>query len=151
MHRPSQATSSDVHSPALSGKSKPVFHQYSNAPIIKRVPKSSRHLAATKLSRILDDIVERNTVDAWSRLFKFPLWCLAWPSRAGQRHSLATAVNRQLQVEADKPVPQLVDREVVGLLMILSITLGSMSRRNWRREISEEQFVLHAQKTQSLT
>ena len=104
--RPSQATSSDVHSPALSGESKPVFHQYSNVPIMKRVPKSSCHLAATKLSRILDDIVERNTVDAWSRLFKFPFRCLARPSHAGQRHSLSTAVNRQLQVEADKSVPQ---------------------------------------------
>ena len=45
--------------------------------------------------------------DAWSRLFKFPCRCLARPSRGGQCHSLATAVNRQLQEEADKPVPQL--------------------------------------------
>ena len=50
--------------------------------------------------------MERNTVDAWSRLFKSPFRCLARPSRAGQCHSLATAVNRELQVEADKPVPQ---------------------------------------------
>ena len=100
------ATRSDVRSPALSSESKPVFHQYSSATIIKRVTKSSRHLAATKLLCILDDIVERNMVDAWSQLFKFPYRCLARLSRAGQRHSLATAVNRQLQDEADKPVPQ---------------------------------------------
>ena len=104
---PSIATSSDVRSSALPSESNPDFHQYSSAPIIKRVPKSSRHLAATKLSRILEDIVERNTEDAWSRLFKFPYRCLARLSRGGQRHSLATSVNRQLQEEADKPVPQL--------------------------------------------
>ena len=54
--------------------------------------------------------------DAWSRLFKFPCWCLARLSHGGQRHSLAIAVNRQLQEEADKSVPQLGRQRVVRLL-----------------------------------
>ena len=113
---PSLATSSDVCSPTLPSELNPDFHQYSSTPIIKGVLKSSRHLAATKLSRILDDIIERNMEDAWSRLFKFPCRCLARNSHGGQRHSLAIAVNRQLQEEADKSVPQLGRQRVVRLL-----------------------------------
>ena len=65
---------------------------------------ASRHIVATKLAHILDDVVARDTEEAWSRLFKFSSRCLALPKQGGQRRSLASAVNRQLQEETDLPM-----------------------------------------------
>ena len=51
----------------------PALFQYSSAiRVLKRIPKASRHLAATKLALILNDVVTQNTDDAWSQLFNFP-------------------------------------------------------------------------------
>ena len=73
LSRPSQAINSDERSPAHLSESKPIFHHYSRSPIIKRVPKSSHHFAAIKLSRILDDIVECNMVDAGCTFLSSPI------------------------------------------------------------------------------
>ena len=62
-----------------------------------------RHLAATKLARVLEDISEKNDSGSWSRLFKFSRRCLAVPRRGGRRRNLASTVNTQLQEEAEPP------------------------------------------------
>ena len=69
--------------------------------VLKRIPRASRHLAATKLSNVLDDVSEKNDTASWARLLKFSQRCFAAPRRGGQRRSLASVVNRQLQEEAD--------------------------------------------------
>ena len=45
--------------------------------VLKRIPRASRHLAATKLARILEDASKKNDSGSWSRLFKFSCRCLA--------------------------------------------------------------------------
>ena len=76
----------------------------SRARILKRIPRASLHLAATKLASILDDMTEKNDFP-WDRLFAFSSRCFAVSKRGGHRRSLAAAVNKQLR---DKlaPAPQ---------------------------------------------
>ena len=69
--------------------------------MLKRVPRASRYLAATKLARILEDVSVKNDSGSWSRLFKFGRRCLAVPRRGGWRRNLASTVNAQLQEEAE--------------------------------------------------
>ena len=69
--------------------------------VLKRIPRASRHLTVTKLSNVLDDVSEKNDTASWARLLKFSQRCFAAPRRGGQRRSLASVVNRQLQEEAD--------------------------------------------------
>ena len=71
--------------------------------VLKRVPPASRYLAATKLARILEYVSEKNDSGLWSRLFKFGRRCLVVPRRGGRRRKLASAVNAQLQEEAEQP------------------------------------------------
>ena len=47
--------------------------------ILKRVPRASRHHAATKLASILDNVCDKNDTDSSARLFKFSRRCLAQP------------------------------------------------------------------------
>ena len=71
--------------------------------VLKRVPRVSRHLAVTKLPRFVEDVSVKNDSRSWSRLFKFGRRCLAVPRRGGRRRNLASAVNAQLQEEAEPP------------------------------------------------
>ena len=71
--------------------------------VLERVPRASRHLAATKLARILEDASEKNDSGSWCRLFMFSHRCLAVQWCGGQRRNLASAVNAQLQEEAEPP------------------------------------------------
>ena len=75
------------------------IHDSSRARILKRIPRASRHLAATKLASILDDVTEKNDFPSWDRLFVFSSRCFAASKRGGQRRSLAAAVNKQLRNE----------------------------------------------------
>ena len=68
--------------------------------ILKRIPKASRLQAGRKMATILEDIVWRNDHAAWDRLARFPSRCLRAPKRGGRRCSLASKVNRQLDLEA---------------------------------------------------
>ena len=68
--------------------------------ILKRIPRASRHLAASKLACILDEVSVKNDFTSWARLFQFSHRCFAIPTRGSRRRSLATLVNRQLQDEA---------------------------------------------------
>lgn len=47
--------------------------------VLKRIPRASRHLAATKLTAIINDVVEKNEDRFWDRLFKFCHRCFAVP------------------------------------------------------------------------
>jgi hypothetical protein len=73
----------------------------SSVKILKRIPKASRLLAGRKLASILEAIVGKNDHDSWDRLFRFSSRCLRATKRGGQRRSLATVVNRQLEEESD--------------------------------------------------
>ena len=70
--------------------------------ILKRILRASRHLAASKLACILDEVSVKNDFTSWARLFQFSHRCFAIPTRGSRRRSLATLVNRQLQ---DKSIP----------------------------------------------
>ena len=72
--------------------------------ILKRIPRTSRHLAALKLASILVDVSQKNDSESWGHLFNFSSRCLAVPKRGGHRRSLASAVNVQLREESD-PLP----------------------------------------------
>ena len=69
--------------------------------LIKRIPKASRHLVASKLTAILDDVSSLNSAEAWERLFLFPRRCLQAPKRGGSRRNLAFQVNQALNNEFD--------------------------------------------------
>ena len=73
--------------------------------ILKRIPRSSRELAATKLAAILEAVIVENDVTTWMRLLNFPGRCLRVPMRGGRRWSLARQVNHQLAEECDLPSP----------------------------------------------
>ena len=81
------------------------FHfRPSSVRILKRIPRASRHLAATKLAEILDDVTDKNDLGSWFRLSRFSSRCLAVPKRGGRRRSLAAAINMQLREELDAPI-----------------------------------------------
>ena len=75
--------------------------------IVKRIPRASRHLAATKLASILMGVTTENDVESWIRLFNFSSRCLAIPRRGGHRRSLASLINAQLQEERNSVPSQL--------------------------------------------
>ena len=75
----------------------------SSVRIVKRIPRASRHLAATKLAGILDEVTDKNDIASWTRLSTFSSRCLAVPKRGGRRRSLATAVNAQFRDESELP------------------------------------------------
>ena len=88
-----------VQSPSVH----PLFRP-SSVRILKRIPRASRHLAASKLASILVDVSQKNDSESWGHLFNFSSRCLAVPKRGGHRRSLASAVNVQLREESD-PLP----------------------------------------------
>ena len=68
--------------------------------IVQRIPKGARHLAATKLTEVLDRCTEENTTGAWSELFNFA-WCRIYQPPAGDKNSpntssLTTKLKNQL-------------------------------------------------------
>ena len=65
--------------------------------------KASREPSGKKLAIILNAIVRKNDLSSWERLLRFGTRCLRRPSRGGRNWSLATAINKQLQEEADPP------------------------------------------------
>ena len=94
---------------------------YPKVKIIKRIPKSARYLAATKLSDALETCVEENSPEAWAELFNFAWRRLYLPgpveeisSRRSQTRpnaenvSLTTKIKRQL--EALYPNPPVVNQ-----------------------------------------
>ena len=72
--------------------------------ILKRIPRGSRHCVATKLAVILNEICASGEVEAWDRLFRFPPRCLQAPRTGGHRQSLASQVNKLVELEADPVV-----------------------------------------------
>ena len=86
-----------------SSEQRPLFNHRQRVRVLKRVPKTSRHLAASKLARILDDVTDQNTDASWVHLLKFCHRCFAQPKQGGRQRSLAALVNQQLQEELDPP------------------------------------------------
>ena len=75
--------------------------------ILKRIPRASRGQAGSKLTLVLNAIVNKNNQAAWRRLLLLCPRCLQVPQRQPRdRHStLASRVNKQLQEEVDPPLP----------------------------------------------
>ena len=72
---------------------------------IRRIPRSSRDLAAKKLSIIIEAVVANpDSGPAWDRLFHFSSRCLRVPKRGGRRWNLARAINKQIWAEVDPPL-----------------------------------------------
>ena len=71
--------------------------------ILKRIPRLSRISAARKLATIVEQVISRNDILSWSRLFQFPKRCLFAPQRGGKRWNLASLVNKQVSQESDIP------------------------------------------------
>ena len=69
--------------------------------VLKRIPKAVRHLASSKLARILDSVVECNDDASWCRLLTLSVRCFMVPKRGGKRCSLASHVNRLVNEEMD--------------------------------------------------
>ena len=61
-----------------------------NNRILKRIPRPTRDVAATKFAEILNDVCSNNNPEAWSCLFLFNRRCLRAPPRGGIRRNLAT-------------------------------------------------------------
>ena len=74
--------------------------QTSYASILKRIPRASRHFAATKLAGILNEITEKNEISSWSQLATFSTRFFSVQKRGGRQRSLASAVNAQLRDES---------------------------------------------------
>ena len=72
--------------------------------VLKRIPRGSKQLVATKLVRILENALEKNDSGSCAHLFKFSRRRLAVPRCGGRRRNLASAVNTQLQEEAEPPL-----------------------------------------------
>ena len=72
--------------------------------LLKCIPRTSRHLAACKLTSTLDEVTVKNDSALWARLFQFSYCCFFAPSRGGHRGSIATMVNKQLRDEAGSSV-----------------------------------------------
>ena len=85
--------------------------------IAKRIPRAARHQTARKLSSILDNIVENNSLNAWERLFLFTRRCLQAPVRGGHQRSLASFINQAIVVKTDadvvSPVIPSKDKDIV--------------------------------------
>ena len=74
--------------------------------ILKRIPRSSREQAASKLAVILDAVVSKNDHISWVRLLQFSARCLHVPAQRAKSCSLASMVNRHVREEADPPAPR---------------------------------------------
>ena len=72
---------------------------------IRRIPRSSRDLAAKKLAVIIEAVVANpDSGPAWDRLFHFSSRCLRVPKRGGCRWNLARAINEQIRTKVDPPL-----------------------------------------------
>ena len=89
-----------------------------NIPIIKRIPRASRHHATLKFVSLLKDVVKSNSHDSWSRLLSFAPTHLYAPTRGGKRRSLATTINKQLDND-DGPPESLIYSQESSQIMVL--------------------------------
>ena len=80
---------------SLSESLSPLFRASSRARVLKRIPRASRHLAATKLAGILDEVTEKNDVASWDRLFRFGSRCLTLPRSLEGRASAESCSRSQ--------------------------------------------------------
>ena len=67
-------------------------------PIIKRIPKASRHQVCVALTKVLSEVIKDNSPEAWSKFFWFTREILYGKSRAGRKKksSLASIVNKRV-------------------------------------------------------
>ena len=71
--------------------------------ILRRMPCLSQPSAARKLAAIIEQVVSRNDVPSWARLFQFPRRCLRCPQQGGRQWTLASSVSKQVSKENGDP------------------------------------------------
>ena len=95
--------SSVAQSPTSTNPPNPVHPVHlgirSRKPTLKRVPRASRHLVASKLSSLLDKTVSQNDILAWNDLLGFAHRYLFTPTRGGHRRSLTSLLNKRFREE----------------------------------------------------
>ena len=72
--------------------------------MIKRIPRAYRALAVSKFTSALEYVVSVNDHPSWDPLLRFSDRYFRAPSQGGHCRSLANAVNKQLNEEADPPI-----------------------------------------------
>ena len=75
----------------------------SDVKILKRIPHSSREVAAKRLASVVEAIVAKNDQASWNRLLRFATRCLRAPKRGGRRWNMAREINEQIRAESDPP------------------------------------------------
>ena len=85
-----------ISSPTQGNESQKLEFQ-KTGPVLKRIPKGSRPKVAKALTQILEDIVNKNDITSWQKLFLFARSCLGGTKRGGKKNkSLATIINKRL-------------------------------------------------------
>ena len=65
--------------------------------VIKRIPKASRHCAATVLTKLLNDVNNENSGSSWQHLLLFASCCLTVPRQRNRRAPrLSILINKQI-------------------------------------------------------
>ena len=72
---------------------------------LKHIPQAAREHAARKMAAILDFVTVHNSLEAWSRLFRFGARCLRMPDNQNDG-SLTSAVLLQVNNESDAPAAE---------------------------------------------
>ena len=72
-------------------------------PIIKRIPRASRYLAAQKFCSLLKSMVKENSLPSWERLLSFTSRSSFTPRQGVKRWSLSSLINKQLELGVGPP------------------------------------------------
>ena len=89
----------------------PVKHHGISRPVLKRIPKGARPVAAKLLQKLIQDVLlHSSSSSSWSKLLGFPSACLSKPNRGGKSRNLTTLFTNQIiQYDNDgssQPVPE---------------------------------------------
>ena len=66
-------------------------------PLMDRIPKGARHVAASALNTILSKACDSNDLRDWWTLLRFSAMCFQKPKRGGKRFSLSSGVIKNIQ------------------------------------------------------
>ena len=74
-----------------------VKHPGHSRPVLKRIPKGARAVAAHLLHKLIHDVLlHSSSSSSWSKLLGFPSACLSKPNRGGKSRNLTTLVTNQI-------------------------------------------------------
>ena len=81
-----------------SPSSRPTLvHPKRHGPLIKRIPRTSRHGCATLLSSLLQNVIDNiDNIDNWNNLLNFGSYILGKPKRGGKKRNLSNLIGKRL-------------------------------------------------------